>query len=173
MFWVVYGGSGSGKSQFAETLAVKLKGTFNAEKLIYIAAMKPYGDEGKRRIEKHRKMRFGKGFETVECYSRLKDIKVYENSVVLLECMSNLAANEMFDEKNDSAAEDIIWGIKRLVGKCRAVIAVTNDIFSDGVSYDEATTEYIRLLADINVRMAEAADRVSEIICAKEIRLKG
>ena len=49
--------------------------------------------------QRHRKMRAGKGFETVECYTGLKNLDFPENAVVLLECMSNLAANEMFEEK--------------------------------------------------------------------------
>ena len=65
MLILVTGGSGSGKSEYAEGIAVSL-----AEReglpLYYIAAMKPYGEEGKRRVERHRRLRAGKGFQTVE-----------------------------------------------------------------------------------------------------------
>ena len=62
MFILVTGGSGSGKSEFAENIAMKLGG-----KMLYVATMKPYDDECLKRIERHRKMRDGKGFRTVEC----------------------------------------------------------------------------------------------------------
>ena len=51
------------------------------------------------RILRHRQMRAGKGFETVERYTDLKGLKLDPDSVVLLECMSNLTANEMFQER--------------------------------------------------------------------------
>ena len=49
-------------------------------------------------MKRHRDMRFGKGFETVECYTGLSGVKVPEGCIVLLECMSNLVANEFFRE---------------------------------------------------------------------------
>lgn len=43
-------------------------------------------------------MRAGKGFETVERYTALDELVLPKGSVVLLECMTNLVANEMFRE---------------------------------------------------------------------------
>ena len=45
------------------------------------------------------KMRAGKGFDTLECYTGLSGVRVPEGCTVLLECMSNLVANEMFREE--------------------------------------------------------------------------
>ena len=95
MMTVVTGGSGSGKSAFAEDKIV----SFGPAKRIYIATMHPYDEESHKRVARHRKMRAGKGFETVECYTGLKNLDFPENAVVLLECMSNLAANEMLRKK--------------------------------------------------------------------------
>ncbi len=61
MLTLIIGGSGSGKSSFGEELAQK-----SNSKLYYLATMIPYGDEGKRRVERHLKLRKGKGFETIE-----------------------------------------------------------------------------------------------------------
>ena len=60
---LVTGGSKCGKSHFAESLFNDLEG----EK-IYIATMQHYGEEAFAAIERHRKMRSGKGFETIEQY---------------------------------------------------------------------------------------------------------
>lgn len=93
MLHIVIGGSGSGKSEFAEMFAEML----GIENKIYVATMFPYDDEEtKSRIMKHRKKRAGKGFVTIEQPLRLNEIQVNKDSVVLLECMSNLLANEMF-----------------------------------------------------------------------------
>ena len=64
MMVLVTGASGSGKSEYAEGVAVKLAGKGN---LYYLATMRVYGEEGARRVERHRKLRAGKGFQTVEC----------------------------------------------------------------------------------------------------------
>ena len=64
--------------------------------------MQIYGKEGLKKVERHRKMREGKGFFTIEQPTKIQDaidkMTKEHNSerIVLLECMSNLAANEMF-----------------------------------------------------------------------------
>ena len=88
---LVTGGSKCGKSHFAESLF----NDFPGEK-IYIATMQPYGEEAFAAIERHRKMRSGKGFETIEKYTDIGGVNVPESCGVLLECMGNLCANEMF-----------------------------------------------------------------------------
>ena len=65
MILLVTGGSASGKSEYAENRALQLAKT-EQKKLIYLAAMKPFGEEAAKRIERHRQLRAGKGFETVE-----------------------------------------------------------------------------------------------------------
>ena len=67
----VIGGSGSGKSEFAENLAVELQRQ-DAGKLVYIATMEPLDEESKKRIRRHQDMRAGKGFETRERYTHLE-----------------------------------------------------------------------------------------------------
>ena len=94
MLTLVTGGSGSGKSAFAEDRVL----SFGDAQRIYIATMHPFDEESHKRIERHQKMRAGKGFETVECYTGLKNVKLPAGCVVLLECMSNLTASEMFQE---------------------------------------------------------------------------
>ena len=74
MMEVVTGGSGSGKSAYAEQKICGLQqGT---GRLYYIATMYPYGSETERKIEKHRWMRAGKGFRTLEWYTGLSECNV-------------------------------------------------------------------------------------------------
>ena len=95
MLELVTGGSGSGKSAFAEDRVL----SFGESRRIYIATMQAFDEESHRRIRRHRRMRSGKGFETIERYTELDELILPKNCVVLLECMSNLVANEMFEEQ--------------------------------------------------------------------------
>ena len=170
MMTVVTGGSGSGKSAFAEDKIV----SFGPAKRIYIATMHPYDEESHKRVARHRKMRAGKGFETVECYTGLKNLDFPENAVVLLECMSNLAANEMFEEKGagEKTVEAVLEGIKKLSSQVRHLVIVTNEIFSDGMVYDKETENYQRLLGKINAYLAEISDVCYEVVYGIPLRIK-
>lgn len=105
MIIAVIGGSGSGKSAYAEALAVSLAG---GEPLYYLATMQIYDEEGERKAERHRKLRAGKGFITIEQPVNIAEAVVRieaESGVLLLECMSNLGANEMFSGEGKNLEE--------------------------------------------------------------------
>lgn len=109
MLHMVYGGSASGKSSYAESIAMSLQGD---GRLLYIATMYPYkwgkaelDPETMQRIERHRAMRADKGFDTVECYRHVEHIVAKRQDVLLLECMSNLLANEMYLEQDSDDGE--------------------------------------------------------------------
>lgn len=168
MFILVTGGSASGKSEYAENL---LHDSKNENARIYIATMQPFGQEAQKRIEKHRKQRADKGFDTIECYRNLHEIELPDNCDVLLECMSNLTANEMFSDENVNSSSDIelladkiITGVKHVIHRCDNMVIVTNEVFSDTLDYDKTTKDYIRFLGIVNQRLAELADRVVEVV---------
>lgn len=184
MLYLVTGGSGSGKSCFAEKLAVdRHRKLFSQGGLYYIATMLPYDEECLKRIDRHREMRREKGFATIECYSALDKVEAGKKDVLLLECMSNLLANEMYQEdggikkRGDAAMQDvaeaILKPVLRLEEKAGCVIVVTNEVFSDGVTYDQETECYIRLLGKINRYLAACAGSVTEVICSIPVFRKG
>lgn len=164
----VIGGSGSGKSEYAENLIKELAGSVSeGNKLYYIATMEPYGEEAAERIKHHHKLREGKGFITVECYNNIEKCQLDSQGNVLLECMSNLAANEMFSngiKDKKTVYHKICKGIDRLKGIASNLVIVTNDIFDDGIIYDKSTMEYIELLGMANRYLAKVSDRVIEVI---------
>ena len=57
--------------------------------------------------------------------------------------------------------------------RCENLTLVTNEIFSDGGRYDEATERYLRNLALLNREFAREADLVTEVVCGLPNVLKG
>ena len=171
MFVTVTGGSGSGKSAFAEEQILK----FPEKNRLYIATMVCFDEESRQRVKRHRKMRKEKHFDTLECPTDLVHVRIPKDTAVLLECMSNLTANEMYQEKGsgDHCVEEILAGIRHVKEQCRNLIIVTNEIFSDGMDYDEETRRYQKYLGEINVRMASMADLVAEVVYSIPLIHKG
>lgn len=173
MFYLISGGSGSGKSEYAEHVAMKLR---DAKKdFIYIATMIAYDEEAKKKIQRHREMRKDKQFQTVECFTNLAGLTLSPDCTVLLDCMSNLAANEMFQENGakEHTVEEVVKGVDHILTQCSNLVIVTNDIFSDGCQYDEVTKAYIRTLGKINTSLGKRADAVVEVTCGIPIYYKG
>lgn len=69
MMTLITGGSGSGKSAYAEDYLLSLA---KEEKKYYIATMQIYDAEGERKVMRHRDLRRGKGFQTIEAPRDLK-----------------------------------------------------------------------------------------------------
>lgn len=215
---LVTGGSGSGKSEYAENLAVdiakkrlnqdslSIKADNDAEKireddtrsLLYVATMANAGKEAKRRIARHRKLRSGKGFETLESMFLEEDIEYFRNRVVLLEDLSNLLSNYMYmkgnqyisqetDIKEGKGTEDIsekIEGNKNWVDiisnkliaindVCRELIIVTNEVFSDGIAYDSSVMDFIKNLAILNGLLAKQSHQFTEVVYGIPVMIKG
>ena len=95
--------------------------------------------------------------------------------VVLLECMSNLVANEMFREGgfHPEVAEKITEGVKNLLSQAKHVVIVTNEIFSDGILYEEESEQYKKELGQINQKLAELAEEVVEVVYGIPVWHKG
>lgn len=189
MFILVTGGSASGKSEYAEGRAVALNREEGGN-LLYLAAMMPFGEDARMRIERHRKLRAGKGFETIERYTDIYGLccgdsaesKLFREKaaggIVLLECMSNLTANEIFAEpegEGNSADADrtqkaavvtdsILKGIRALKALAANLVIVTIDVFGDGHRYDPETEMYRQCLGILNREMAILADEVVEVV---------
>lgn len=162
MFHVVTGGSGSGKSAFAEQCILDCQGN----KRIYIATMYPFDEESHRRIARHRAMRAEKKFTTIERYTDLEHLTIPQGADVLLECMSNLTANEIYQEggAGDNTVKAILNGIHHLLEQAGNLVVVTNEVFSDGITYDPETEKYLEKLGAINCQMAQIADTVTEVV---------
>ena len=166
---LVTGGSKCGKSHFAE----KLFESFDGRKF-YAATMQPFGDEAFAAIERHRKIRSGKNFETIEKYTDIGEITIPENSGVLLECTANLCANEMFRDDNIADPTDkIVDAFRKLKNQTELFVIVTNEVGSDGITYEKGTEKYIEAMGKINRYAAELADVVVECVYGIPVFMKG
>lgn len=133
MIHLVTGGSGSGKSEYAENwLMEQSGGQKDLLPLIYVATMMPYTEETKKKIERHHRLRAGKGFRTIEKYTDMYKVQVPENKGILLECISNLTANELYREDKVTGPEEtvkrVVQGVRSLAGQTERLVIVTNEV---------------------------------------------
>lgn len=173
---LITGGSASGKSLLAEQRVLDLGDDFRR---YYIATMKPWDAEMLKKIERHQVMRAQKAFTTIECSVNTCSICLADEPddtgrVILLECMSNLVANEIYDcgGSVSEVCSRIMDGIRHLQKLADHLIIVTNEVFSDGCDYSPETVTYIRTLGRVNKELGSLAERVTEVVYGIPIELK-
>lgn len=167
---MVTGGSGSGKSAWAEDLALELCGGAK----YYLATMRPFGAEARQRIARHRDMRAHKGFQTIECPQGLEGLALPPGSTALLEDLSNLLANIRFaPAPPPDCAGALYKQLAPLIAGCGHLILVGNEVFSDGIAYDCDTMDYLAQLGRLHQSLAARADLVVEVVCGLPLVLKG
>ena len=164
MIVYIYGGVSSGKSEYAEELISR---EFN--KKIYLATMENTGEHAGKRVEKHLLQREGKGFFTIEEPRHIKDLNIDEDDNILLEDLTNLLSNNLFNEaglKNNfkEITEKIFSDIITLKDKCNSVFIVGNDIFSTERNQSRELDIFIDCLYSLHKQIIEAADRVIEVV---------
>ena len=166
MIVLVTGGSGCGKSVWAEKLIQR----WPRENRIYLATMQLEDRESAQRAARHRAQRAGLGFQTLEWGKDLAHAPIPEKSILLLEDLVNWTANEMFDGGDP---DRVVPALKQLAFRCRHLVMVTGNLFSDGMPYSPSVREYLRRLAEINRQAAELADCAVEVVYSVPVVLKG
>lgn len=167
MLTVITGASGSGKSVFAENYICELHRQKPETKLLYVATMQPYGQETLQKIERHREQRKDKGFYSVDQYCQIENTKfVDENTLILLECLSNLLANEMYakEQGEQEVCKRILDGLKILEEKSDSLVVVTNEIFSEGIGDWEGSKAYLKALGILNQQLTKQAEQVYQVV---------
>lgn len=173
MMVLITGGAASGKSELAERTVCCLA---HGDPMLYVAAMESHSEEARIRIARHRALRAGKGFVTLEHAKRFDRLWVPKGyAAALFECMGNALANELFspDGAGENWKNSILAGIDTLTCACAHVVIVTNDIFADGRIYDEGTMAYLRALGQLNQLLAQRVDVVIESVCGIGVSVKG
>ena len=173
----ITGGSGSGKSAFAESIAQKLGGS-----LVYVATMPVAGPEDQAKVERHHALRAGKGFVTLERPGKLADLPD-GGKTMLIECLSTHVANLMFSPDNASAdaaqnstahwTEQLKAELTPLLHRKGNTIFVSAEIASDGATYSPETEAYKSVLTAINRHLVQSCDAAFELVCGIPVKIKG
>ena len=208
MITLITGGSGSGKSAYAEKYICHASKEKECKEKYYIATMQVFDDEGQRKIDRHRRLRAGKGFITIEQPRDIQDAvsKLQSENCLktgrsaLLECMSNLVANEMFPPVDASDTKEaggkkealdepenmrdyentlisrvskkVLKDVSILSENVAELVIVTNNVFEDGVCYDESTMNYIKAMGAVNRGLAAMAESVVEVVAGIPVEVK-
>ena len=174
---LVTGGSGSGKSAFAErTLLSQGEG-----RPVYLATMTRGDEESLRRITRHRAMRqrhgaaAGKTFVTVERPVDIGGAAVEPGDCVLLEDLGNLLSNEMWSPAGAGGRAEgaILSGIDAILERAALLVVVSNEIFSDGEAWTGDMARYVRGLGRLHQALAARAETVAEVVCGIPVYQKG
>lgn len=153
MFTLILGQNNSGKSSYAESIIGGLQST----KRYYIATMIPYGEEGQARVSKHLKMRENLNMITLEDPYFEKTDEIEDCADVLLEDVSNLVANRLF-ERGNASCDTIVCELTKLSRRVSNLVVVSiSGIVAEG--YDTETVNYINRLNEINDRLSVLADK--------------
>ena len=175
------GGARSGKSEFAEQLALSLKG-----QKAYVATGQAFDDEMKDRIKKHQ-MRRGKEWITFEIPLHLhKNWEQIKNvsDVILIDCLTMFTSNHVFahgdinTQEDSNRIESIILEELRLLlqeinnSNDKTVIFVTNEI-GLGIVPENKLARYFRdITGRVNREVASAANKMYLTISGVTIELK-
>lgn len=174
---LVTGGSGYGKSSFAEDRIYEMREILKLP-VYYIATMMVYGKEEEKIVARHKKLREGKGFIAIEQPTDLEQCfdKMEEHAIALLECNSNLVANEMFatgvELDEETVYKKVSEELKALRDRVDEMVVVTSDTSEAGDDYSETTLAYIKALSRVNRDLAAMADEVYELVVGIPVRVK-
>ena len=175
------GGARSGKSEFAEQLALSLKG-----RKAYVATGQAFDDEMKDRIKKHQ-LRRGKEWITFEIplYLHKNWVQIKNVSdVILIDCLTMFTSNHVFAHGDINSQEDanriesiILEELRLLLQEInnsndKTVIFVTNEI-GLGIVPENKLARYFRdITGRVNREVASAANKMYLTISGVTIELK-
>ena len=170
----ISGGCKNGKSYHAQREA-KRQAETGGKPLYYIATMIPRDEEDHARIRRHISEREGWGFETVECSRCITDIlqddSIDNDGIFLLDSVTALLSNEMFDDEgryDESAAERVKADLLGFAAATGNTVFVSDYIYSDAGQFSETVEAYRKGLAGADRALAAACDRVVEISAGME-----
>ncbi|MEG0873796.1 MAG: bifunctional adenosylcobinamide kinase/adenosylcobinamide-phosphate guanylyltransferase [Clostridiales bacterium] len=181
---LITGGARSGKSTFAEELALKA-----GDKILYVATAKAIDEEMVDRIKRHQARR-PKSWETLEAYKNLGSIlpeKSTGRDAILLDCITIMSTNIIFDdpvmqkeevpfEEMLRVEEDLMVEIDdfiRCFDKLNAdLYLVTNEVGMGLVPEYPLSRFYRDALGRVNQKLGHAADEVWLVVAGIPLQVK-
>ena len=171
--YLITGGERSGKSIYAEKLALSL-----SPNPIYMATAHIWDDEFRQRVLRHQERR-GPEWTNIEEEKRLSQHDV-AGRVVLIDCLTLWATNyftsasENKDEipETDNILEELRAEFQRFTEQDATFIFVTNEIGMGGVSPNAVQRRFTDLLGWLNQFVASQADEVILMISGIPVKIK-
>ncbi|MCD7035509.1 bifunctional adenosylcobinamide kinase/adenosylcobinamide-phosphate guanylyltransferase [Metabacillus sp. GX 13764] len=164
MLIFVSGGVRSGKSTFAEELAMKS----DADHLICLATSRAADSEMAERIARHKQERAKaeREWRTIEKETAIGSLagSFTKQDAVLLDCLTVLASNELFAGKGpkrekEAVFSDMIQDLSSLSRACHTFIIVSNEVFEEPPVYNGSSVrQYLSLLGSLHQKIVKMAD---------------
>ena len=164
---LITGGQRSGKSTYAEQLALSL-----TENPIYIATAHVWDDEFRNRVEKHKERR-GSEWTNIEEEKYLSNHK-YQGRTILIDCLTLWSTNFFFENKSDVnlSLSQLKKEFDDFTNQDDTFIFVTNEIGCGGVSDNEIQRKCTDLLGWTNQYVVSKADEVYCMISGIALKIK-
>ncbi|MFC2019769.1 bifunctional adenosylcobinamide kinase/adenosylcobinamide-phosphate guanylyltransferase [Chloroflexota bacterium] len=174
---LVTGGARSGKSYFAQQLALESEGP-----VLFVATAEAGDDEMRRRIEEHRRQR-PPTWQTLEVPTqvagRISEATAGARTVVV-DCITLLVCNILLkhgEDKIASRVEDAVMAemgeLARYMGRTKAgFIIVTNEVGLGLVPANDMGRLYRDLLGKANQVLAQCADEVYLMVSGIPLLIK-
>lgn len=164
---LVTGGQRSGKSGYAQRLALSL-----ASNPVYLATSRVWDDEFRQRVLRHQADR-GPEWTNIEEEKQLSRHDL-NGRVVVIDCVTLWGTNFFFD--NDSNVERSLNELKnefnKLTEQDAYLIFVTNEIGLGGVSPDTVQRKFTDLQGWLNQYIASKADEVVLMVSGIPMKVK-
>ncbi len=164
---LVTGGQRSGKSSYAQNLALSL-----SENPMYLATSAVWDEEHRQRIERHKRDR-GPEWTNVEELTDLQKVDV-NGRVVVIDCVTLWATN--FIVANDGNVELSLQQMKdrfdRFTMQDATFIFVTNEIGLGGISANDLQRHFTDLVGWTNQFIAKVADEVVLMVSGIPVKIK-
>jgi len=178
---LLIGGARSGKSRFAQEMALK-----SGKQVLFVATAVPGDDEMQRRIEEHQRAR-PKDWGTLEVTTHVgREIeqRIGEAQVVIVDCITLLVSN-ILGQHTDQAGEvidespvekEVTSEIDELV-ECinrteASFIIVTNEVGEGLVPANKMSRLYRDLLGKANQLLVQQADEVYLMVAGLPVMVK-
>lgn len=164
----VTGGQRSGKSSFAQELALMKSNT-----PIYLATSRIWDDDFKERVDRHKSDR-GDNWTTLEIPLHISQADI-ENKVVVLDCITLWLTNLYFDNqelKIDDILEMAKVELNQLFEKHCELVIISNEIGMGGHAENAVARRFTDLQGWVNQFVASLADEVTLMISGLSLKIK-
>ncbi|KVV15369.1 bifunctional adenosylcobinamide kinase/adenosylcobinamide-phosphate guanylyltransferase [Flavobacterium sp. TMP13] len=169
MIYLITGGERSGKSSYAQDLALQLSAT-----PIYVATARKWDADFQTRIDRHQTER-DERWTNIEKEKQLSEID-FSDKVALIDCVTLWLTNFFVDTKNDvteSLTQAKAEFTKMAAQENVTLIIVTNEI-GMGVHADTPIgRKFTELQGWMNQFLAKNADQVTLMVSGIAVKIKG